>query len=62
MQFRLKDRTMKPYKFFSRKDPDQESYQKYMASSKVEAVGYFAKMKDLTVEAFLKIYDVVEID
>ena len=62
MQFRLKDRTMKPYKFFSRKDTTQEGYQKYMASSKVEAVEYFAKMKELSVEAFLKIYDVVEID
>ena len=53
---------MKPYKFFSRKDTTQEGYQKYMASSKVEAVEYFAKMKELSVEAFLKIYDVVEID
>ena len=62
MQYLLKAKKMKPYKFFSRADSTQESYQTYRASSRVEAVEYFAKMKDLSIESFLKIYDVVELD
>jgi len=52
---------MNQYKFYGKADPSQESYKSIHASSRIEAVEYFAKMKDLTVEAFLKIYDVVEL-
>ena len=53
---------MKQYKFYGKADPSQESYKSIHASSRIEAVEYFAKMKELTVESFLKIYDVVEIE
>ena len=52
---------MNQYKFYGKADPSQESYKSIHASSRIEAVEYFAKMKELTVESFLKIYDVVEI-
>ena len=52
---------MKRYRFYGKSDPDQESYRTIHASSRIEAVELFAKMKDLSIEKFLKIYDVVEI-
>jgi len=53
---------MESYKFFSKADPTQETYKTVRASSRIEAVEYFAKMKDLSVEKFLKVYDVSEVE
>lgn len=52
---------MDKYKFFSKADSTQETYKIVHASSRIEAVEYFAKMKDLSVEKFLKVYDVVQV-
>jgi len=53
---------MKRYKFYSKTDSSKESYRTFQASSRIEAVEHFAKMKELSVEKFLKVYDVIEED
>ena len=62
MLFHQPDRKMESYRFFSKADPTQETYKTVRASSRIEAVEYFAKMKDLSVEKFLKVYDVSEVE
>lgn len=53
---------MNNYKFYGKADSAQEAYKTIKASSRIEAVEAFAKMKELSVEKFLKIYEVVEVD
>lgn len=53
---------MNKYKFYGKVDTTGEAYKTVHASSRIEAVEYFAKMKELSVEKFLKIYDVVEVE
>ena len=53
---------MNKYKFYGKVDATGEAYKTVHASSRIEAVEYFAKMKELSVEKFLKIYDVVEVE
>ncbi len=53
---------MNRYRFYGKSDSDEESYSTVHASSRIEAVEYFAKVKELSVEKFLKIYDVVEVE
>jgi len=60
--FRQKSRAMKRYRFYGKSDSNKESYSTVHASSRIEAVEYFAKVKELSVEKFLKIYDVVEVE
>lgn len=52
---------MTKYRFFSKSDSTQETYKMVHASSRIEAVEYFANMKELSVEKFLKVYDVAEV-
>ena len=53
---------MELYRFHAKIDSTKESYSSVRASSKIEAVEHFAKMKDLSVEKFLKIYEVSEVE
>lgn len=53
---------MNKYKFYGKVDSNGEAYKSIHASSRIEAIEYFAKMKDLSVEKFLKVYDVVELE
>ena len=62
MLFRLEEKKMNKYKFYGKTDSSMEGYKTVHASSKIEAVEYFANMKELSVEKFLKIYDVVEVE
>ena len=53
---------MQKYRFYGKADSTQESIKTYTASSLIEAVEYFATLKDLSVEKFLKVYELEELD
>jgi hypothetical protein len=49
---------MKQIVFYSRIDPNKEPIGKTISFSRLQAAKYFAKIKQLELKAFLKIYGV----
>ncbi len=52
---------MAGYKFYIKKDKTKEAITAWPASSKEAAIANFANMKNMTVENFMKIFEVEEI-